>query len=443
MEYSVETIVAPATPPGRGGVGIVRVSGPNALFIGETLTQKKLKPRYVHATPFKHNENLIDYGVCLYFKAPHSFTGEEVVEFQGHGGPVVIELLLKACVELGARLARPGEFTERAFLNGQMDLTQAEAVADLIDASTQQSAQAAMRSLSGEFSSNIHKLNELVIHLRMYVEAAIDFPEEEIDFLQDGQVKQQLHAIRTCFNDLMTRVQQGVLLKEGIQVALVGAPNAGKSSFLNYWAGEEAAIVTDIPGTTRDLVQRQVSLGGVPIHLVDTAGIRFSNDLVESRGIEKAREVISQADWVLWLIDANHMEDQEPVEECLKPFEHKTFKVYNKIDLVNQPPRVSGHEIYLSVKTGQGFKAFLDWFKHKIHIEVMSEGSFLARRRHLNALEQAQTYFFEAKEYLKTGQGELLAESLKWASASLSEMTGEFTSDDLLGKIFSSFCIGK
>lgn len=442
MQNTDDTIVARATPPGRGGVGIVRLSGPQSKSIALEITRlKTLTPRHAHLTDFYKDEKPLDHGLCLYFPAPNSYTGDCVVELHAHGGPVIIDALIQGCLTLGARLAQSGEFTQRAFLNGKMDLAQAEAVADLIDATSEKAALAAQNSLSGAFSKKVQSINTQVIELRMYVEAAIDFVEEEIDFLGNHEIKERFVNLERLFNQLMNVVSQGVLLNEGKTIAIIGAPNAGKSSLLNLWSGEEAAIVTDEPGTTRDMIHRVVSLDGVAINLLDTAGLRLSESVVEQEGIARAKALAQKADWLLWVMDAQEGEN-DYVQKCLEPVMHKTLKIYNKIDLTSMPPGIQNDKAYLSVKSGEGFRDFLNWLKVKFDVEVQ-EGAFMARRRHLDALTRAQTHLNLAKAYISSKQGELLAEELKYASQCLQEITGKFTPDDLLGKIFSSFCVGK
>lgn len=443
-----ETIVAIATPPGRGGVGIIRLSGPKAYAIGLHLTRKKqLSPRLAtYATFLNDLGDVIDSGLILFFKAPHSFTGDDVVEIQAHGSPVALDMLMKRCVKLGARLARPGEFSERAFLNDKMDLTQAEAIADLIHASSETAARLAIRSLQGDFSKKINALNEKLIYLRMYVEAAIDFPEEEIDFLGDGKIAGMLSDLLQDVKAIRAMAAQGSLIREGLSVVIAGKPNAGKSTLINSLAGREVAIVTDIAGTTRDVMREYILLDDLPMHLIDTAGLRESDDIVEKEGIKRAWQEVSQADCVLMVIDIH---DKNMVTELSQAIQAKLphhvpiLKIFNKIDTANLKPSQQGNDIYLSAKSGLG----IDLLKAKIKALVgyqPAEGQFIARRRHLVALNQAEELLLNGQLQLHQARaGELLAEDLRLAHLSLCEITGEFTSDDLLGKIFSSFCIGK
>lgn len=444
-----DTITALATPPGRGGVGIIRVSGPLCAEIGENILKKLPKPRKADYLDFLDGENsIIDSGIALFFKAPHSFTGEDVLELQGHGGPVVMDMLLKRCLELGARLARPGEFSERAFLHDKLDLAQAEAIADLIEASSEQAARGAQQSLQGVFSSSINAMVEELTELRMFVEAAIDFPEEEIDFLADERISQRLHTVHQQVVEVLQLAEQGALLREGMRVVLAGKPNAGKSSLLNALAGRESAIVTEIPGTTRDVLREEIHLDGMPLHVIDTAGLRESEDRVEQEGIKRTWQEIEQADQVLLLID-----DREGVTEAdqkiLAQLPHKlavTF-VHNKIDLSHasaaQIDTEQGTVIKLSAKSGDGISLLRDHLKTTMGYTGAGEGKFIARRRHLDALQRALEQLDNAKQQLENRSGELLAEDLRQAQQALGEITGQVSSDELLGKIFSSFCIGK
>ena len=445
-----DTIAALATPPGRGGVGIIRVSGPLSPDIARHIVKKSLPPRVAEYTPFYQTDgSVIDMGIALYFPAPHSFTGEHVLELQGHGGPVVMDMLLKTIVGLGARLARPGEFSQRAFLNDKMDLTQAEAIADLIDSASQQAARLAVRSLQGAFSQRVHELLEVLIRLRMYVEAAIDFPEEEIDFLQDEQIASQLNQVLAAVKTTLASATQGCLMREGMTVVIAGKPNAGKSTLLNQLTGKESAIVTDIPGTTRDVLREQIHIDGLPIHIIDTAGLRESGDVVEQEGIRRAWKEIEQADRILYLIDHQQRqtaEDQRFLERLRHAGPGLTI-VHNKIDISGGTPKredsAAQCEIYLSAKQGQGVDLLREHLKACVGFQQAGEGAFMARRRHVQALQQALAHISSGQQQLEIGAGELLAEDLRQAQHYLSEITGEFTSDDLLGKIFSSFCIGK
>ena len=436
-----DTIAAVATPPGQGGVGIVRISGPLALKIGETIVGEPLPPRHALHAQFTHEGELLDDGVGLYFAAPNSYTGEDSVELQGHGGPVVMQMLLNAVLAAGARLARPGEFSERAFLNGQIDLAQAEAVADLIASASTQAARGAVRSLSGEFSSHINQLDADVLKLRVSVEAAIDFPDEEVEFLAEGRVGEQIEALIGAVQALTQRGRQGALLTQGISIAIIGAPNAGKSSLLNRLSGEEAAIVTDIPGTTRDLLKVDLVLDGLPIRLVDTAGLRDTADPVEVEGVRRARLAAETADLILEVCDlAVAQERTEPSSP------ERTLRVENKIDLVDVPPGLvsdSPSTVRVSCLTGAGIDALKGAIKHRVGFS--GEGStFSARQRHIEALNAALAALENAAERLESNAAaEIIAEELRLAHLALGEITGETTPDDLLGSIFATFCIGK
>jgi tRNA modification GTPase len=443
---SLETITAAATPPGRGGVAIVRISGPLVLTIVEQLLKKNLKPRLATFCQFLDHEGLaIDEGIALFFPNPHSFTGEDVLELHGHGGPAILDCLLRRILELGARLARPGEFSERAFLNDKIDLAQAEAIADLIDASSEQAARASVRSLQGEFSKKVHALVEALIRLRIYVEAAIDFVEEEIDFLNGDQVKNGLIKIITDLENLQQSATQGSLLRDGITVVIAGKPNVGKSSLLNQLSGKDVAIVTDIPGTTRDVLREHINLDGMPMHFIDTAGLRISDDLVEQEGIKRARAEIERADLILHMMDSDKT-DADILSDILTSVPR--ILIRNKIDLTKEEPKVERQMdktiIYLSAKSGIGIDLLKSEIKESVGYKASSEGTFSARRRHLDALARAKEFLLNGQTQLTEFRaGELLAEDLRQAQHMLNEITGEFTSDDLLGRIFSSFCIGK
>ena len=445
-----DTIAAVATPPGRGGIGVIRVSGPLSAAIAEAVGGPLPSPRQAALRRFCAGDGaVIDEGIVLYFPAPHSFTGEDVLELQGHGGPVVMDLLLARVCELGARPARPGEFSERAFLNDKLDLAQAEAIADLIASDTAAAARAALRSLQGEFSQRVHALVEGLIELRMYVEAAMDFPEEEIDFLADGVIAARLRALREQLSALQAAAGQGRLLRDGMTVVIAGRPNAGKSSLLNHLAGREAAIVTAIPGTTRDVLREHISIDGMPLHVIDTAGLRDSDDPVEREGIRRAWAEIAAADRILMVVDDRLGLDRE--EQRLRerlPLATPVTVLYNKIDLSGGSPMVRdgewGTEIRLSAKTEAGLELLREHLKACMGYHGGEEGVFMARRRHLDALERATAALDRAAYQLEVIRaGELVAEELREAQNALAEITGEFTSEDLLARIFSSFCIGK
>nr|WP_168710977.1 tRNA uridine-5-carboxymethylaminomethyl(34) synthesis GTPase MnmE [Ningiella ruwaisensis] len=457
MTYSLtqDTIVAQASAPGRASVGIVRVSGPKVKVVAEKILKQCPQPRVASYLPFyDKNGEVIDQGIALYFENPHSFTGEDVLELQGHGGQVVMEMLLEACLATNVvRLARPGEFSEQAFLNDKMDLTQAEAIADLIEASSRQAAKSALKSLQGAFSDAIRQLVEEVIHLRMYVEAAIDFPEEEIDFLSDGKVQHYLANIVDKLEQVKKQAKQGTLLRDGMQVVIVGRPNAGKSSLLNALSGKESAIVTDIAGTTRDVLKEHIHIDGMPLHIIDTAGLRDSTDKVEQIGIERAWQAIHQADRVLFLVDAQTT-DADQVQDIWPEFYEQLPQgiglsvVRNKCDLTGEKTGIdesfSHPVIRISAKSGDGLRPLKDHLKACMGFEQAGEDQIIARQRHINALANADTHIYQGKAQLESQMaGELLAEELRIAQHYLNEITGEFTSDDLLGKIFSSFCIGK
>ncbi len=443
---NTDTIAAIATPPGRGGVGIIRVSGPDVKSIAQKILSKLPKPRIAEYGPFydQHGE-VIDTGLGIYFVAPHSFTGEDVLELQGHGGPVIMDILLQEVVRLGARLANAGEFSERAFLNDKMDLAQAEAIADLIEAGSEQAARSAVKSLQGAFSQQIDDCVEDLTHLRMYVEAAIDFPEEEIDFLSDGHVTKSLQELLQSIRKIFASAQQGVLLRDGMRVVLIGQPNTGKSSLLNALAGRDSAIVTHIAGTTRDVLREEINIDGMPLHVIDTAGLRESEDVVEQEGIRRTWKEIEQADHALLLVDSKigiTAEDREILQQL--PKELKVTVVKNKIDLEGTEPSISDNEIALSAKTGAGIDLLRSHLKNIMGYTGMTEGVFLARRRHLDALERAEQFILNGqKQLVESHAGELLAEDLRQAQQALGEITGQLSSDELLGRIFSSFCIGK
>jgi tRNA modification GTPase len=446
-----DTIVAAATPPGRGGIGIVRVSGPRAPEIAAVLIGELPLPRRAGFVRFLDAaQEPIDAGLALFFPGPHSYTGEHVLELHGHGGPLVLETLVARVVELGGRRALPGEFTQRAFLNNKLDLAQAEAIADLIDAGSREAARAAMRSLQGEFSAMVRGLTDAVIDLRTYVEAAIDFPEEEIDFLADRELEDRFQAVHVHFAAVEQSARQGRLLREGMTVVIAGRPNAGKSSLLNRLAGYDAAIVTPIPGTTRDIVRERIDIDGMPLHVLDTAGLRQDADLVEAEGIRRARAEMQRADRVLFVVDAA----EDPIAAAYReekdqlPAEVPVTLVLNKCDLTRGvpladtlagPPRVN-----VSALSGQGLDALRAHLKGCMGYQTVDAGTVSARQRHIDALERARRQIAEAQLRLRESRaGELVAEELRGASQALSEITGDFTTEDLLGRIFGSFCIGK
>jgi tRNA modification GTPase len=444
-----DTITAIATASGNGGVGIIRLSGKKAKTIALTLTQQQtFKPRFAHFSSFYEQENqVLDTGICLYFPAPASYTGEDVIELQVHGGIVVLDMLLRRVLLLGARLANAGEFTERAFLNNKLDLTQAEAIADLIESSTEQSVRSAQKSMQGVFSEQINALVEELIELRIYVEAAIDFVDEEIDFLGDGIVETRITTLAKKIQTIQKTAKQGCLLRDGMTVVLVGKPNVGKSSLLNALAGHDAAIVTEIAGTTRDVLRERIQIEGMPLHIIDTAGLRDSDNPIEQEGIRRARQELKKADCIVLLVDVR--EGQSNPELLMRlPKDIPLITVYNKIDLINQSPQrqdtATGCDLYLSLKPEKGLDLLKDKLKQSMGYTETSDTIFIARRRHLEALNRADEFVENALNQLQTTMaGELVAEDLRQAQNSLAEITGTVSSDDLLGKIFSSFCIGK
>lgn len=441
-----QPIAAIATAPGRGGIGVVRVSGADLLHLVQALTGRQPQPRYATLAEFCDSEGRsIDSGLVLFFPAPHSFTGDDVLELQGHGGPVVMQLLLARCLELGARLAEPGEFTRRAFENGKLDLAQAEAVADLIDAATASAARSALRSLKGEFSNEIHLLVEQLTELRALTEATLDFPDEEIDFLKSADAFGRLARLRQRLASVFDRAQQGHLLQGGLQVVLVGQPNVGKSSLLNQLAGDELAIVTPVAGTTRDALRGSIQIEGIPLHIIDTAGLRETEDEVEKIGIARSWREIERADVVLLLTDAQHGigEAERAILERL-PASARRITVENKIDLAGRQPGRSetpaGVSIALSAKAGQGIDLLCQELL-RLAGWHQAEDVFIARERHLEALRTARQHLEAAEAQLP--QLELFAEEMRLAQQALCRITGEFTADDLLGEIFGRFCIGK
>jgi tRNA modification GTPase len=464
-QLEIDTVCAIATAPGRSGVGIVRISGPLALSISEQILGFTPTPRHAHFCNFLDAAEItIDQGIALFFSTPNSFTGEDVLELQGHGGTYVMRDLLDRAVQLGARLANPGEFSERAFLNNKIDLLQAEAIADLIESNSKQAARSALRTLQGEFSNKILNLLHLLIEARVNVEATIDFSDEDIDFVSENKVGDSLSAILESIETTLAQAKQGALLKEGINVVIAGRPNAGKSSLLNALSGVDSAIVTNIPGTTRDLLSEEINIDGLPVHIIDTAGIRISDDIVEKEGLRRAQLAMEQADQLLLIVDKSQPE--QDVETLLAPLvllTNKSIKelkclqntaiIFNKIDLLNsEVPSLSTVSyldysipaISLSAKENTGMDLLREYIKEAIGFNANEEGVFIARQRHLVALGNAKQLIQTALEVLvKNSSLELIAEDLRFAQMQLGAITGEFTSDDLLGEIFSNFCVGK
>lgn len=442
-----DTIAAIATAAGSGGIGIVRVSGPASQFIAQGILGQCPAPRYAAYLPFSEADgSLIDRGIAIFYAAPHSYTGEDVLELQAHGGPALMQILLARCLSLGARQAGPGEFTQRAFINDKLDLAQAEAVADVINASTIEAARSAVRSLSGEFSQHIHSLRDKLVNLRMYVEACLDFPEEEIDFITQGKVRKKLTAIAKQLGLIFVSAKQGNLLREGMQVVLIGQPNVGKSSLMNRLAGEEVAIVTSIAGTTRDTIKNMIQINGMPLHIIDTAGLRETTDEVEQQGIARTWRALENAHVALLLVDAAHgISEEEKSILARLPASFPKIWVHNKIDLNAMCPKIEEHggeaHIYLSARTGAGIDILRAHLLKFAGWQPAGESVFMARTRHLFALEAVKKNLESA--FLLLSTPELLAEELRLAQESLNTITGEFTPDDLLGEIFSRFCIGK
>lgn len=447
VNSTTDTIAAIATASGSGGIGVVRVSGPACQEIARGILGNCPPPRHAAYLPFKEADgSLIDRGIAIYYTNPHSYTGEDVLELQAHGGPALMQLLLARCIALGARQAEPGEFTRRAYLNDKLDLAQAEAVADIINASTAEAARSAMRSLSGEFSQRIHALLQRLVDLRMYVEACLDFPEEEIDFISQGRVAEKLEAISQELDSVFKEAKQGNLLREGIQVVLVGQPNVGKSSLINQLAGEEVAIVTPIAGTTRDTIKSAIQINGVPLHVIDTAGLRETVDEVEKFGIARTWRALENANIALLLVDAAHgITEAEKVILNRLPAVLPKIWVHNKIDLSSEAPKIeelaNESHIFLSAKTGVGIDLLRAHLLKLAGWQATGEGVFMARTRHLDALNLVRDHLSQAKQ--KLAQAELLADELRVAQEALNTITGAFTPDDLLGEIFSRFCIGK
>ena len=442
---SHDTIAAIATPPGTGGIGILRLSGAKALAIGETLCHSKIKPGLIQFRRFfDADDQLLDYGICLYFKAPRSFSGEDCVEIQAHGGPIVLDMLLERLCELGARLARPGEFSERAFLNGKLDLTQAEAIADLIESGSRAASRAAMRSLEGRFSQQVHSLVDEIINLRAFIEAALDFAEEEIDFLDNSDISRRLDDCKQHLQTLLTQAEQGRTLQEGLSVSLAGLPNAGKSSVLNDRAVEEAARVTEIEGTTRDVLREHISLKGIPLKVNDMAGLRESLNPVEREGVRRAWETIAQSDVIIYLVDSSKgltVADREIIDHLAGA---SLQLVFSKSDLAVADQQRDPEILYISTLNGDGMEMLIQRITGQISDYNQDNQAFMARRRHVDALLRAQQSVQQATHIFNTTpSGELMAEDLRDAQRYLDEITGEFTNEDLLGKIFSTFCIGK
>ena len=447
MTLKVETICAIASAIGQSGIGIIRVSGPLARSIAKQILHTDLKPRYAYYGAFYGNDNsIIDKGVAILFSGPNSFTGEDVVEFHGHGGSSILRKLLETIIESNVRLAEPGEFTKRAFLNGKMDLIQAEAVQDLIQSNSEESALSAVRSLTGEFSAKINKILSELVSLRVFVEATIDFSDEEIDFLESHEVSNKLDSLKKSLIDILNTATQGAILRDGIHVAIAGKPNAGKSSLLNTLTKQSSAIVTHIAGTTRDVLKETIYVEGMPVHIIDTAGLHNSDDVIEQEGIRRAHKEINNADLVLLVYDSRDSElDLTILPDSVK--DKPKIVIKNKIDLVDLLPRIHKvdnlMEIAISAKNGEGIDLVRGALSEFAGLNSSIEGVFLARKRHINAIEETLVFISNAIEQLEQGSSELVAEDLRQAGLQLSQVTGEFSSDDLLGEIFTSFCIGK
>ena len=453
-DTSTDTIVAIATPPGRGGIGVIRVSGPASVYIAHKIVGSTPEPRRAHYGSFYDSEgNVMDKGISLFFKQPNSFTGEDVLELQGHGGPVVLDIIIQQLVGLGCRMARPGEFSERAFLNNKIDLTQAEAIADLIDSSTQQAARSALNSLKGTFSNLIDEMIAELIDLRCYLEASIDFPDEDLDLLADEKISPRILKIQQQLFSTLRQAKQGALLKEGIQVVIVGRPNAGKSSLLNCLAGSSRAIVTDIEGTTRDILEEQINIDGLPINFIDTAGLRDPQDSVEEEGIRRALERLKSADCVLLLEDATVKERAEIDEKyhTKLPEAVPIIRLVNKVDLTEDlpgllpPSTVQPYPILkISAKNNLGIDTLKQYLKEVVGYNSTSESTFTARRRHLESLVETKSILADAlDQWIHSRAAELLAEDMRAAQKSLETITGRFSNEDLLDVVFSGFCIGK
>lgn len=446
----MDTIVAVATPKGRGGVGVVRISGPLVLKIADSLLSiPSLRPRHAHWCPFLDEQGeILDRGLALYFPGPHSFTGEDVLELQAHGSPILLDLLMRHTLALGARIARPGEFSERAFLNRKMDLVQAEAIADLINAETEVAARCAQKVVEGAFSRELKQLLETLLYLRVFMEAAIDFSDEEIDFLSDEGYGEKLHEVIDQLNRIIVSAKQGAILREGMNLLILGRPNAGKSSLLNRLSRKDRAIVSEWEGTTRDLLKEEIELDGMPIHLIDTAGLRETHDPIEQEGIRRALHEAQHADHILLLMDATERAADDTHLISNLSSDRAVTRIMNKIDVAGDPPRIQVDEsgqtiIWLSAKTGAGMDLLLDHLKRSAGLGETTETTFLARRRHLDALEKTRDASLDAQSNLKAGRLECVAEDLRQAHQALGEITGQMSSDELLGQIFSNFCIGK
>lgn len=439
MRTQQDTIAAIATPAGSGGVGIIRISGPAATSIATQLSgQKTLRPRHAHYAAFKNaDQQTIDSGLLLYFAGPASFTGEDVIELQGHGGHVVMNLLLKEVLAHGARLARPGEFSERAFHNEKLDLVQAEAIADVISSGSEQAVLAAQRSLQGAFSAHINHILQLLIETRVWVESAIDFPEEEIDFLSDQHLRHQLSRLNQTLRDTLRKTQTGVVLAQGISIAIIGKPNAGKSSLLNCLTEADTAIISEVAGTTRDVVKEDVVIAGIPVRLIDTAGIHDTDNPIEQQGIDRALKMKDQADVVLHVMDG-----QTPVKDQLID-DDKYINIINKNDTLHPENQKLKQALQVSAKNQQGIDQVREAIAAHVNMGSLNENTFTARQRHIEQLKLTQFHIDQAEQQLAHNQGELSAEELRLAQQALNEITGDFSSDDLLGEIFSSFCIGK
>lgn len=439
MTHNTDTIAAIASPPGTGGVGIIRISGAAAKSIAQAISGlNELKVRHAHFVTFKNQQQqTIDSGLMLYFQNPASFTGEDVIEIQGHGGHVVMQMLLKEVIALGARMARPGEFSERAYLNEKIDLVQAEAIADVIASGSEQAVLASQRSLQGVFSKHVNEILKLLIETRVWVESAIDFPEEEIDFLSDENLKNQLATLNQTMQQTLRKTQTGVVLAQGISIAIIGKPNAGKSSLLNCLTEEDSAIISDVAGTTRDVVKEDVVIAGIPVRLIDTAGIHETDNPIEQQGIDRALKMKQQADVVLHVMDG-----QDPVTDQIID-DAKYINIINKKDLLHPQNKTVENVIHVSAKNQQGIDQIREAIVKHINLGTLNENSFTARQRHIEQLRTTQHHIDQAEQQLQENQGELSAEELRLAQNALNEITGDFSSDDLLGEIFSSFCIGK